>query len=164
MESYMQTTRVFWVKIKIWAILYTIKNGDLWVIRNTELLTFHHQSFFVSWDFGKIIWVKRNMSHFIFHILLFFCLLGLSKTTRQRPWPSFIPGRISCGWDAMLHFIENHVTKNWFFCDVICLDFVFLHFLYKLAINRAACGGQKVQKLPKITTLWKSLTKAIDYA
>ena len=47
---------------------------------------------------------------------------------------------------------------------MICLDFVFLHFLYKLAINRTACGGQKVQKLPKITTLWKSLAKAIDYA
>ncbi len=63
-----------------------------------------------------------------------------------------------------MYFQENQLTKNQFFCELIFLDFRFLHFLYKIAINRTACGGQKLQKLPKITTLWKSLAKAIDHA
>jgi len=61
-----------------------------------------------------------------------------------------------------LYFQENHVTKYRFCGDVICLDFHFLHFPYKLIINWTSGDGQNIQKSPKMTILWKNITKAIN--
>ena len=59
----------------------------------------------------------------------------------------------------ILYFQENQLTKYQFFCDLICLDLLFLHFLYKIIIMGTAFGGQKIQKLQKNEHIMEKLSQ-----